>query len=164
MKSSHKMISAFAICGAVIAVAPASADDVAGARPGDDAMTCQQIAAELAPYAQQMAAAFTPFVDTEKQVLARGQARVEEYTPAAAAMAGAATASTADPTGLSSKAVGQAEVAMQREAWNRSLAEDKPLADQANQQLNQAVAQATPLQSNARIQRLMELAQQKNCQ
>lgn len=148
---------------AVLWILPATAGDVPGTAPGDDAMTCQQIGAELAPYAQQMAAAFNPLAQTQKQLMARGQARVTEYTPAVAAMTAAAIAASADPTGISSKAVGQAEVAMQREVWNRTMAEDEPLADQTNRQASQAIAQAMPMQSDPRIQRLMQLAKQKNC-
>ncbi len=163
MKSVSIMISAVAIGGAVLGIVPAFAGEVAGARPGDDAMTCEQIGAELAPYVQQMSGAFTALAGTEQELVARGQARVKEYAPAAEGMTAAATASTADPTGLSSKAVGQAENEMQKQAWNKSLAEDKPLMDQAARQTNEAVTEAAPMQSNARIQRLMQLAQQKNC-
>ena len=52
---------------------------------------------------------------------------------------------------------------MQKEAYNRALAEDKPLADQANRKANEAIAQTMPMQSNPRIRRLMQLAKQKNC-
>ena len=148
---------------AVLWIPPAIAGDVPGAAPGDDAMTCQQIGIELAPYAQQMGAAFVPLAQTNLELIARNQARMGEYAPAVAAVSAAAVASSADPTGISSKAVGQAEMAMQEQAWNRALAEDKPLADRARQQTNAAIAQAMPMQSNPRIQRLMQLAMQKNC-
>lgn len=70
--------------------------------------------------------------------------------------AGAATASL-DPTGLSGKAYGQPEMALQRNMWNRALAGDKPLMDQASKQMNAAIGKATPMQSNPRIQRLVQL-------
>jgi hypothetical protein len=139
------------------------AGDPPGAMPGDEAMTCAQIAAELAPYAKQVAGAFGPLFETQKQILARAQAHTAEGAVGAAAATAGAMASSADPTGLSSKAYGQAEVAMQRAQWEHAMAQDKPLFDQANRQTNQAVAQTAPMQSNTRIQRLMQLAQQKNC-
>jgi hypothetical protein len=75
----------------------------------------------------------------------------------------AATASTLDPTGASSRAVGQAEAAHQQQAWNRDVAENKPLADKQAAQASALLAQAQQLQSNERPQRLMGLVQQKNC-
>ncbi len=149
---------------AVLWTLRAIAGDVPGSTPGDDTMTCQQIGAELAPYAQQMSAVFAPLAQTNNELLARSQARMAESASQAAAVSAGALATSADPTGMSSKAYGQAEVAMQRQAWNRALAEDKPLMDQARTQTNEAIAQAMPMQANPRIQRLMQLAQRKNCQ
>lgn len=134
-----------------------------GAMPGDETMTCPQIAAELAPYAQQMAPDVNALADTEKQLLRRSKARETEAAATAAAVSAGAMGSSLDPTGLSSKAYGQAEAALQQQMWNRALAEDKPLMDQASKQTNAVVGKAMPMQSNARIQRLMQLVKQKNC-
>jgi hypothetical protein len=163
MVSKYKPISCFSILAVTLWMSCAIADGAPGSMPGDDAMTCEQIAAELAPYAQQMAGAFTQLAQTDQQLLARNQERIAQNAPVVAGVSAAATATTADPTGISSKIYGQTEAAMQQEAWNRALAEDKPLMEQARQQTSQAVAQAAPMQSNARVQRLMELVQQKNC-
>ena len=130
--------------------------------PGDDAMTCQQIATELAPYAKQMGGAASPLAQTQKELLARGQARMAQEAPKAAAGTAAAVASTLDPTGASSKALGQAQAVEQHEQFTRALAEDKPLSDQANKQANEFVGQAQQAQSNARVQRLLQLALQKH--
>jgi hypothetical protein len=163
MRVHCKAISASGLCALTLWIVTAAADDAPGSMPGDEAMTCQQIGAELAPYMQRMAGVVMPLADTAQQVVARGQKRVTEAAPAVAAMSAAATATTADPTGISSKVYGQAEAAMQQQVWNQALAEDKPLMDQATRQANQVVAEASPMQSNARIQRLMQLAQQKHC-
>ncbi len=163
MTTFSKMIKVVVLGTCATWMTASAGDDPTGSMPRDDAMTCQQIAAELAPYAQQMAGPAMALAQTEQQLVAHGQQRMAQYTPLAVGMSAAATATAADPTGLSSKAYGQVEAATQREIWNRSLAEDKPLADQANQQLNQVMAQAAPMQSNTRIMRLMQLAQERNC-
>lgn len=163
MKSMLTVLSAGGLCAAALWTLPALADDVPGAQPGDAAMTCEQIGAELAPYAQQMTPAATALGQTGQELIARGERRVAEATPALLALTAAATAAAADPTGLSTKPLIAAHEAMQRREWNRAVAEDKPLVDQMNAQTNAVVEQAAPLQANPRIQRLMQLAQEKNC-
>jgi hypothetical protein len=148
---------------ALILALPVTAEELPGVKPGDDAMTCAQIAAELAPYAQQMSGSVNPLVQTQSELVARGQRQVAEAAPAVASFAAAATATHLDPTGMSSRALGQAEVGYQQAQWNKALAEDKPLMDKENQQLNDMMKQAMAMQANARLQRLMQLAQQKNC-
>ena len=163
MKTTLTVLSAGGLCAAVLWTLPALADDVPGAQPGDAAMTCAQIGAELAPYAQQMTPAMTGLAQSGQEVIARDQKRMAEAMPEAAALTAAATAATADPTGLAGRAVGQAEMATQQRIWDKAVAEDKPLADKMNGQMNTVVEQAAPLQANPRIQRLMQLAQEKNC-
>lgn len=164
MTHFQMILAASGLCAAAqFQAMPSAAGDLPGAMPGDAAMTCQQIAAELAPYAQQMAPDFKPLAQTEEQLMQRSQARAAEAAATAAAVSAGAVAASLDPTGLSSKAYGQAEMALQQQMWNRALAEDKPLTDQANQQMNAAVGKAMPMQSNARIQRLMQLVRDKNC-
>jgi hypothetical protein len=163
MRNLRTALSAAGMCAAALSTFPAIADDIPGAKPGDDAMTCEQIGAELAPYAQQMAPSATALGQTGQELIARGERRVAEATPALVALTAAATAAAADPTGLSTKPLIAAHEAMQQREWNRSIAEDKPLVDQMNAQTNAVVEQAAPLQANPRIQRLMQLAQDKNC-
>ncbi|MGE5320168.1 MAG: hypothetical protein ACM3KD_08305 [Hyphomicrobiaceae bacterium] len=157
--------SLLACCAAALFQPTTSiAADTSGAMPGDEAMTCQQIAAELAPYARQMAPDINALAQTEQQIIQRSQARTTEAAPTSTAVSAGAIASSLDPTGLSSKAYGQAEVALQQQMWNRATAEDKPLMDQANRQTNALAGKAMAMQSDARMQRLMALAKQKNCQ
>lgn len=163
MKSMLTVLSAGGLCAAALWTLPALADDVPGAQPGDAAMTCEQIGAELAPYAQQMTPAVTGLAQTGQELNARNQKRLAEAMPEAAALTAAATAAAADPTGIAGRAVGQSEMALQQRIANQALAEDKPLADKMNGQMNTVVEQSAPLQANPRIQRLMQLAQEKNC-
>jgi hypothetical protein len=154
---------AAAACAAALWNSPVMADGVPGAMPGDEAMTCQQIAAELAPYAQQMMPAAAALNQTQGELLAHSQRRMSEAMPEVAGLTAAATAAHADPTGLASRGVVAAEQSLQQREWNRALAEDKPLHDQMTAQTNAVVAQGMSIQSNPRVQRLMQLAQQKNC-
>ncbi len=75
----------------------------------------------------------------------------------------AARAASFDHTGVSSRIVGQEQVRRQKERWKKSEAENKPLEEKIKAQTGQVVAQAQPLQSDARLHRLMELAQETNC-
>ncbi len=127
-------------------------------------MSCGQIAAELMPCMKQMTGSTAALGQTTGEVVERGKQHVAEETPKVTALTAAATAAMADPTGISSRAAGRAEVAGQQEAWQRTLAKDKPLNDTMQAQANTVVGQAQHMQSDARLQRLMELAQQKNCQ
>src|SRR5512135_2206328 len=163
MKNLRMALSAAGLCAAALWTLPALADDVPGAQPGDAAMTCEQIGAELAPYAQQMTPAVTGLAQTGQELNARNQKRLAEAMPEDAALTAAATAAAADPTGTAGSAGGQSEMALQQRIANQALPEDKPLADKMNPQMNAVVEQAAPLQANPRIQRLMQLAQDKNC-
>jgi hypothetical protein len=162
---TSKRMTTWAAAGCVVALwtSPAMADGVPGAMPGDEAMTCQQIGAELAPYAQQMMPSAAALNQTEAELLARSQRRTAEAMPEVVGLTAAATASHLDPTGSASKGVAAAEQGLQQREWNRALAEDKPLHDQMNAQTNAVVAQGTAIESNPRVQRLMQLAEQKNC-
>lgn len=155
---------ALAACAiaAMLSTSPATAD-VPGAMPGDDAMTCEQIAVELKPYVQQILPAAMAAGQAAQEAKQRGEQRVAEEMPAALALTMAATAASADPTGIAGRAVGQAEIIHQQEVWNRSLAEDKPLYDKLNARTGELVAQGRQMQSNARLQRLMQLVQDKHC-
>lgn len=163
MKTMRTAVSAAGMCAAALWMISAFAGDVPGAKPGDAAMTCDQIGAELAPYAQQMAPAANALGQTSQEVIARGQKRQAEVLPEVIGLSAAATASHLDPTGASARGVGVAEQGLQQHEWNRALAEDKPLTDQMNAQTNAVVAQGTAIGSDARVQRLMQLAQEKNC-
>ena len=137
--------------------------DVPGALPGDGTMTCEQIAVELQPYMQQIMPAAMAAAQAAQEAKQRGEQRVAEEMPAAVAITMAATAASADPTGIASRAVGQAATIHQQEVWNRSLAEDKPIYDKLSARTGELVAQGQQMQSNARLQRLMQLVREKDC-
>jgi hypothetical protein len=147
----------------VLCLQAAAAVEPSGAKPGDDALTCEQIASEFMPYMQQITPAAMAAGQTAQEVRQRGQQHVAEETPAAVAMTAAAMASSADPTGAASRAVGQAEIVHQRELWERYKAQDRPLNDKYMAQTAQLAAQAQRMQADPRLQRLMQLAQEKNC-
>ena len=147
----------------LLSTATATAQSTPAVLPSDATMTCEQIATELAPYAQQMGPMVGQLNETNQELVARGKARMAQETPYAIGMTAAATAASADPTGVSQKAVNAAMAAHQQEVWNRALAEDKPLADRQKAQTSALMAQARQMQSNARLQRLMQLAQEKGC-
>ena len=135
----------------------------AGNRAGDAAMTCAQIATELQPYAQQMSPSIAALGQTSQEVRTRSEDRLKMAAPEATAEAAAASATMLDPTGLSSKLFGQAQAQRQKERWQRAEAEDKPLNEKYKAQAEQVVKGGQQMQSDARLQRLMQLAQEKNC-
>jgi hypothetical protein len=137
--------------------------DPAGSRPGDASMTCAQIAQELQPYMQQMSPSITALGQTNEEVMARSKTRMKEAEAESAAETAAARASMLDPTGASSKALGIQQAQRQKERWKKAEAEDKPLNDKYKEQTEQVAKQGMQLKSDARLQRLMQLAQEKNC-
>ena len=134
-----------------------------GSKPGDASLTCAQIAQELQPYMQQMAPSMTAFGQTAQEAKTRGEQLNQQAAKEAAEETAAARAASLDPTGIASRIVGQEQVRRQKERWKRSEAENKPLEEKIKAQTGQVLAQAQPLQSDARLHRLMELAQEKNC-
>jgi hypothetical protein len=134
-----------------------------GSRPGDASLTCTQIAQELQPYMQRMSPSVTALGQTAQEAKTRGEERNRQAAAEAAEETAAARATMLDPTGLASKILGQEQVRRQKERWKQSEAENKPLEEKMKAQTGQVVAQAQPLQSDARLHRLMELAQEKNC-
>jgi hypothetical protein len=163
MSTPAKVIIAACAASAALCV-PVAAAPSPDARPGDEAMTCEQIAAELAPYAQQMVPNLQALASSQQQLSARERQRGEETRKEAALMAPLATAGALDPTGASKRAYVAGELALAAKRKSESEAEaSSPLAKQAHGQGEQLVAQSQQLQANARLQRLMQLGQQKGC-
>ena len=127
-------------------------------------MTCEQIAAELAPYARQMQPNLQAFATSQQQLYARGREKGEENRREAALLTPLATAGALDPTGASKRSYVAAESALAAKRKSESESEaNSPLARQAHAQGEQAAAQGQQLQANARLQRLLQLGQQKGC-
>ncbi len=164
MATPGKLTIAAWSASAALCIPAAGAPQAAGVSPGDEAMTCEQIAAELAPYARQMQPNLQALATSQQQLYARGREKEEEQKEEAAAITPLATAGALDPTGASKRAYAAAESALAAKHKSESEADaNSPLAKQARAQSEQLAAQAQQLQANARLQRLMELGQQKGC-
>ncbi len=145
-------------------IAPAGATDASAVRPGDEAMSCEQIATELAPYVQQMAPNIQALGATQQQLYAQGRQQMQQRKIEHEALTPLATAGALDTTGASKQAYQLALMAQmaKEKAENEALA-NSPLAKQNRAQSEQLAAQGQQMQSNARLQRLMQLGQQKHC-
>ena len=154
-------LCALALAGS-LSMRPAHAQD--GARPGDAAMSCEQVAAELAPYAQQILPSLQALGATQQQLYEQSRALNERRKAEHALEVPMATAAAVDPTGAAAKAYALAVAAQaaKEKAENDALA-NSPLAQQARQQGEQFAAQGKELQADARLQRLMQLGQEKHC-
>jgi hypothetical protein len=144
--------------------APAVAADGPAIRPGDEAMTCEQIAAELAPYAQQMTPNLQALGSTQQQLYAQGREMQQRRRAENAALMPLADAGAVDPTGASKAAYTLAMMAqMAKERAENEAFDNSPLAQQDKAQMQQLAAQGQQMQANARVQRLMQLGQEKHC-
>lgn len=163
---SMRMILACAgwTLAASVAWATETAPTGSAERPGDAAMTCEEIAAELAPYAQQIMPGIEAYGASLSQLNRQSLAMGEQRRAQAEALTGLATLSTIDKTGISKRAYQAAVVAQyaKEKAENEAIMNSAP-AKQNKAQGEQMAAQAAELQSNARLQRLMQLGQEKHC-
>ena len=132
--------------------------------PGDDALTCEQIATEIAPYARQMIPNLQALGASQQQLYAQARQQLEVRRAENEALTPLATAGALDSTGASKQAYQMALMAqMAKEKSENEAMANSPLAKQNKAQTEQVAAQAQQMQSNARLQRLMQLAQQKKC-
>jgi uncharacterized HAD superfamily protein len=160
---SKLMVAAWA-ASAALSIPAGAAPQAPGVSPGDETMTCEQIASELAPYAQQLQPNLQALATSEQLLYARARQREEERKKEAALMTPLATAGALDPTGASKRSYVAAESALAAKHKSESEADaNSPLAKQASAQSEQLAAQGQQLQANARLQRLMQLGQQKGC-
>lgn len=160
---SKTMVAGWAV-SAALCIPAVGAPGTAGVSPGDEAMTCEQIGTELAPYVQQMVPNLQALGMSQQQQYARARQKLEERKIEHQALTPLATAGALDPTGASKRAYMAAEMAQAAKEKAENEAEaNSPLAKQANAQREQLAAQGQQMQANARLQRLMQLAQQKGC-
>jgi hypothetical protein len=148
----------------------AAQNNPAGERPGDDAMTCDQIKAEFVAngglnvdktQTAQAQTAGQNFIAANNQIQADARAAQARETATAAATAAAGMT----PVGGAAAAAAQAQAAADQTALN---AEARQKLDPAEQQVMAANTNVTTniaaqMQANPRQARLMYLAQQKNC-
>jgi hypothetical protein len=137
--------------------------DPPGAQPGDEAMTCEQIGMELAPYAQAMTPNVAALNDTNQELLRRGKRRLAEEAPVVTAETEAAAAASASGVPGAGAAATAAAEAHREAMYQKDKAEDAPLAAKQKEQATAVAEQAQAMQANARIMRLMQLAQDKHC-
>jgi hypothetical protein len=170
MKLLHAMIASAALIGAAqaqptmpdIPAMPTAAESAAlaaqGARPGDDAMTCDQIGMEMQPYAQMM----MPSVAAMGQTAEEMKALQEKQKAAATAQIGigmvAGVASSFLPGG---GFIAQAQMQAQAAQMERRAAEAKPLQDKMLNQSSDLANVMAPMQQDARFQRLMQMAESR---
>lgn len=157
-----------AVAGCAVAAllwtAPARAVDDAASSPGDDAMTCEQIAMELSGYAQQIMPNIQAMGTSQQQLYAIGQQKSQQRRIEDAMLLPLAQAGALDPTGASKRAYQAAVIAKlaKERAENEALA-NSPLAQQYKAQSQQVATQAQQMQSDARLQHLVQLGRQKHC-
>jgi hypothetical protein len=135
-----------------------------GAQPGDDQMTCAMIGRELQPGAMAMSRATAPeTARIEKQVTKRSKEGKAEFARRSATAVGCAagaiaTMGMADPCA----AINAAEDANAAAQAPRRAAEDRAMMGDINAMManmNRSMAGM----DQARMQRLMALAEAKNC-
>lgn len=142
----------------------AGAADAHGARPGDDSLTCEQIGAELAPYAQQMTPNVPALAQLQQQQFERSRQMKEQRTKENEILSPLASLGAQDPTGLLKRAYGRAAAAQGAKERGEDRAEaESPLARQAQAGRESLVGQGQQLQADGRVQRLLALAQSKGC-
>jgi hypothetical protein len=150
---SKTMVAAWAV-NAALWIAPVGAADAPAVRPGDEAMTCEQ---QMAPNLQALGM-------TQQQLYAQGRQKFEERKLEHEALTPLATAGALDNTGAAKQAYQMAlMVQMAKERGENEAFANSPLAKQNRTQADQLAAQGQQMQSNARLQRLMQLGQEKRC-
>lgn len=157
------LVCAIAGAGALMFHSHSAAADESGARPGDDAMSCEQIALEMKPYADSMRGSLTALNDTNMQLKDLGEKQMARDAPRVGATTQAAGAACGYVGGPACMAATQADQANRNAIHEQEAAEAKPLADKQLAQSKTVVAQGQQLQSNARLMRLMQLGHAQGC-
>jgi hypothetical protein len=164
MSAMRKAIVAGGAVVTALWIAPVGAGDAAAERPGDEAMTCEQIATELAPYMQQLMPNIQALGTSQQQLYEQARPKLEQRKAEHEALTTLATAGALDKTGVSKRAYQMALMAQaaKDKTEDEALA-NSPLAQESKAYMEQLAAQGQQMQSNARLRRLMQLAQQKHC-
>ena len=163
MATFPKAIVPAAALGVALWAPCALAGDPPGAKPGDDQLTCEQIAAELQPYVQAMKPNAMALGQSEMELKQKAEKHMAEETPKMLALSAEATAAGRDPTGLAQRAVNKQIEAEQKAANERAKADMQSVADRASGQMQTLTAQANQMQNDPRLGRLMELGRKKGC-
>jgi len=152
-----KELSAQKHCTAHTAVGTAAA-------PSDDAMSCEQIAAELSGHAQRLQPNVQALAQSEQQLYKEERERGEKRKVENQAIGLMWAGTSLDPTGLSKRAAQAATIAQQaKERREDESFANSPQFKQANVQGDQLAAQGARMQADARLQQLQQLGWQKGC-
>jgi hypothetical protein len=152
------------VAGTGLALPAFAAPEAPGARTGDDALTCEQLATELMPYIVQMRAGVQALATSQQQLGTQALSTLEQRRLEHQLLAPLATAGALDPTGASKRAyVAAAAAQAAKEAAESEAAASSPLAQHATSQSEKLAAQGQVMQGDARLQQLMRLARQKEC-
>jgi hypothetical protein len=155
--------TALAAIGLLAATAATAANDD-GARPGDDAMTCQQIAMALMPNVKAIDNDSTRQLGRNAEELRRRSVKREaELQGEGAADTAAMEAGCFGGINATCAAASEALSARQAARNAKIQAEDKPITDQMNPEMAALAAQGQAMQQDPRMMHLMQLAQQKHC-
>jgi hypothetical protein len=138
--------------------AEAAALAAQGARPGDEQMSCEQIGAEMQPYATSIAPMAQSLGGDAQQLRDYSDKRRAEAMAQAPVNIGLGLAASLLPGG---GAIAQAQMLAQQAQAERDAAATKPMADKFNADAGAFVAQTAPMQQDPRLQRLMQLSQDK---
>jgi hypothetical protein len=163
-RTARPLIAAFALIAVLCGSAPAGAADAPGSKPGDEAMTCQQIATELSPYVQQMVPNIQALGSSNQQLLGQARDMQKKRELENQALTPLATAGAMDPTGAAKRAYAAALTEqMAKEKAENEAFQNSALAKENRQQSDKLVAQGKQMESNDRLQRLMQLGREKHC-
>jgi hypothetical protein len=101
---------------------------------------------------------------SQQQLFAQSQALGQQHKAENEVVASMAAAGALDPTGISKRAAQAAVVAQAAKQRRESDAlANSDLAKQASAQQRQFMQQGQEMQGDARLQRLLQLGQQKGC-
>jgi hypothetical protein len=136
-----------------------------GALPGDDALTCEQIGAAFAPYAQTMAPEAEALGQTAGQIQSNGAKQMSQMK--SQMMVGAGVGMITGVAGAFIPGMGylaQAQQMAMAAQMQKQADAAKPLQDQMMAQSGALLATMGPMMREPRFQRLMQLAQAKKCE
>jgi hypothetical protein len=163
MATCRTLLAASAL-SVTIGLPAMAAPDLSAARPGDDAMSCEQIATELVPYMRQLQPNLQALGTATQQLAQERREKGKQRQAEHELLTPLATAGALDPTGASKRAYVAAEMAQAaKERGENEAMANSPLAKEVKSRNEQFAAQGQELQSNARLQRLMQLGTQKGC-
>jgi len=171
MKTLLAAISCFAFAGLAVAQpmpnfpaqpteAQAAALAAQGVRPGDEAMTCEQIGMEFRPYAQAMMPTVAALGQSAEEAKAMGEKNRAAAMAQVPMTMGLGMASSFLPGG---GMIASAAAAAQAAQMQKQVNEAKPLQEKMMSQGADLANQMAPMQQEPRFQRLMQLAQEKKC-